>query len=660
MKVKIKSSEHKNEIMLSIGMIVKNEEKVLRRCLESLKPLMAAVPSELIIADTGSDDNTIEIAKEYTDNVYSIEWKNDFSYARNTTVEKAKGLWYMHIDADEYLDSDINEIISFFHIPELYNHYRTVEIPVRNYSNEAKTRYADCVLARFHRLVDKSVRFEGSVHEAISINNPVGEFSVILHHTGYCYSSAQQQADKKDRNMKLMREEYKKNSTDLRMLCFLIDGSILNKDEAEKYISEAIEIAKHNRTHLYSNIVFMQAIDYYRDYKPEYALKLYDEYYSDVNDRDNYVASVGIKMLKADTLASLSRFEEASKIYDEYFELYYRYKANQLNNNDYTTHFVYGLTDSEYISCICTQALCLDKMKQYQKAQDCLSKINISDLKNEDYTKFLGVVRKLGINNNDYNLLAQYYRKANDTKDSNKSSLSLYMLESAYYSLNSDAERYKFAKSVVESKVTGKYVDLMEIVLENEENVRNDKLVKLFQDIDNWKEGYNEAIYLAIKNKIDISEHVLKMETSQFREKMQVLAEKHDDFAQYVFEYGVPHTFTNSIKQFYWILSAYEKAVSRSFKLNDDTKYKLYLCYISLLSDYVCNIYNPELLNDEDVEVIPPLHKFGYFMGKAQKALKNGDSVGYIRTMKSALKSCESMKDLVEFMLHRFQKSIEM
>ena len=41
MKVKIKSCEQKNEIMLSIGMIVKNEEKVLRRCLESLKPLMA-------------------------------------------------------------------------------------------------------------------------------------------------------------------------------------------------------------------------------------------------------------------------------------------------------------------------------------------------------------------------------------------------------------------------------------------------------------------------------------------------------------------------------------------------------------------------------------------------------------------------------------------
>ena len=50
-------------MLLSIGMIVKNEEKYLRDCLEGLKPILEQVESELIICDTGSEDTTIEIAK---------------------------------------------------------------------------------------------------------------------------------------------------------------------------------------------------------------------------------------------------------------------------------------------------------------------------------------------------------------------------------------------------------------------------------------------------------------------------------------------------------------------------------------------------------------------------------------------------------------------
>lgn len=57
-------------MILSIGMIVKNEEKYLEQCLTAMKPLLEEVESELIIADTGSTDNTVEIARKFTDNVY--------------------------------------------------------------------------------------------------------------------------------------------------------------------------------------------------------------------------------------------------------------------------------------------------------------------------------------------------------------------------------------------------------------------------------------------------------------------------------------------------------------------------------------------------------------------------------------------------------------
>lgn len=89
-------------ITVSVCMIVKNEEKVLKRCLDSLNGIW----DELIIVDTGSTDSTKAIAYEYTDRVYDFEWVNDFSKARNFSVSKAT-MDYVYIpDADEVLDEE--------------------------------------------------------------------------------------------------------------------------------------------------------------------------------------------------------------------------------------------------------------------------------------------------------------------------------------------------------------------------------------------------------------------------------------------------------------------------------------------------------------------------------------------------------------------------
>ena len=86
----------------SLCMIVKNEEKVLERCLKSLAPYM----DEIIIADTGSSDATKKIAQKYTDKVYDFEWTGNFSDARNFVASKATKEYIYTADADEYLDAD--------------------------------------------------------------------------------------------------------------------------------------------------------------------------------------------------------------------------------------------------------------------------------------------------------------------------------------------------------------------------------------------------------------------------------------------------------------------------------------------------------------------------------------------------------------------------
>jgi len=112
MKARIIGFNHSG-IVLSVGMIVKNEEKYLEKCLDALKPLLDAVKSELVIVDTGSSDNTVEIAKRYTGKVFHFDWIDDFSAARNFGLEKCVGEWFMYLDADEILD-DLSEMIEFF------------------------------------------------------------------------------------------------------------------------------------------------------------------------------------------------------------------------------------------------------------------------------------------------------------------------------------------------------------------------------------------------------------------------------------------------------------------------------------------------------------------------------------------------------------------
>ncbi len=82
---------------LSVTMIVKNEEKFLEGCLQSIKN----VADELIIVDTGSTDRTCEIARQYGAQLYNFSWINDFAAARNEALKHATCSWVLYVDADE-------------------------------------------------------------------------------------------------------------------------------------------------------------------------------------------------------------------------------------------------------------------------------------------------------------------------------------------------------------------------------------------------------------------------------------------------------------------------------------------------------------------------------------------------------------------------------
>ena len=92
-------------ITVSLCMIVKNEEKILDRCLSTVADLV----DEIVIVDTGSTDATKEIARRYTEKIYDFQWIDDFSAARNFAFSRAQMDYIYSADADEVLSEENRE-----------------------------------------------------------------------------------------------------------------------------------------------------------------------------------------------------------------------------------------------------------------------------------------------------------------------------------------------------------------------------------------------------------------------------------------------------------------------------------------------------------------------------------------------------------------------
>lgn len=185
---------------ISLCMIVKNEERCLARCLESVKDFV----QEIIIVDTGSTDSTVEIAKQYTNQIYSFEWTNDFAEARNYALQYATCDYILQLDADEWIGEG-GENLSL----SLDRDYYFLRI-----RNDVGSGFAE-----FHQFVrlfrnDPLLKYEGALHEQINLlkhNNLSFDFmKVLIHHDGYT-NAVVQSKDKNERNMKIIIEEVKAN-----------------------------------------------------------------------------------------------------------------------------------------------------------------------------------------------------------------------------------------------------------------------------------------------------------------------------------------------------------------------------------------------------------------------------------------------------------------
>ena len=144
---------------LSLCMIVKNEERNLPRCLESVQDLA----SELIVVDTGSTDRTARIAARHGARVVPFDFAIvDFSAARNCAIARASGRWILMLDADEVLDREsAPEIERLIGVDENAGYY----LERHNHASDSTSPTTDYVVRLFPNRPNH--RYHGRVHETV-------------------------------------------------------------------------------------------------------------------------------------------------------------------------------------------------------------------------------------------------------------------------------------------------------------------------------------------------------------------------------------------------------------------------------------------------------------------------------------------------------------
>ena len=226
--------EYRPAISLSICMIVRNEEAVLARCLESVRGAW----DQLVIIDTGSEDSTVEIARRYTPEVYREPWENDFGKARNSSFSRARCDYIMYLDADDVLpDAEREKLLRLKRdlaaMPEA-ERPRTLLMPY-DVPEAGGVSFRSRMVARH-----EGPYWTGAIHECMCLEDPTLQTDILFLHRKLVQPP-------KDRNCNIIRaipRETLRRNFWLSAQCFLDMTLEGHPEEAEEYFRMCAEAEK--------------------------------------------------------------------------------------------------------------------------------------------------------------------------------------------------------------------------------------------------------------------------------------------------------------------------------------------------------------------------------------------------------------------------------
>lgn len=217
-------------ITISLCMIVKNEEAVIGRCLDSVHELV----DEINIVDTGSTDRTKEIVRQYTDRIFDFTWIDDFAAARNFSFQQATKQYVLWLDADDVFTKENQEKLK--HLKQTLN--QEIDAVSMKYHLSFDEDGNVTSLLRRNRLVKNKNAYQwiGAVHEYLEVSGNLHESDIAVAHLPLHHD--------KDRNIKIYEQLISSGQTLSPRDTFYYANELLDHErfkEAAKYYERFLD-----------------------------------------------------------------------------------------------------------------------------------------------------------------------------------------------------------------------------------------------------------------------------------------------------------------------------------------------------------------------------------------------------------------------------------
>ena len=615
-------------MLLSIVMMVKNEEKYLDKTLFALNDLRRDIDSELIILDTGSNDSTVEIAKKYTDKVYFAKWNNNFADMRNISISYASGEWILILDADEKL-TNYNRLKDFFS-SDLHKKYNSATIELKNIFDDKEERYSISPLLRIFKNVD-GFRYEGAIHEQPKYKGPIYNNIASFDHYGYMYEDEEIRQKKTSRNMKLLLEEIEKKPNDPYTNYQLGKSyiSFLNNNEAVFYIEKSWNLYnKKGRVPLFVTGDLLGLYVVTKSYiKCENLCMKYIK-----SDNKN----IDVYYYLAVSQKYLGKYKESIKSYERYLYLLNNYEISTQANNMEASLDTAQKKDTAKSMII----EIYHKLGMYDKVVECLDDLSEDVIKNVYYIVFESLY-KLNFEKKIVELYNKYPKYNHNKRD-----FKLHLEE--FLKIVKENDKKTIYKIL--SNIEGNYGLLNSLRL-GEKLSLSEYTDILLQEEDIY---YGEVIYYALKDGFKIESILNGISNFKVEQYIGYLIITKREIILDLYNYLVSVKNTLDSKKL-CIYSNLSKNLLKYSNLHDYKYEKLFLLYIKYSYDFIKNIYNKDLSDEEILNVLKDRdYIFVLKINMIQKN-RNKNPLKYISDMKKLLDSYIEYKEGMEILINKFE-----
>ena len=618
---------------LSIAMIVKNEEKNLGKCLKATEYLKGKITYEIIVVDTGSIDNTINIARKFTDRVYEHKWSGDFGKMRNISIRYSKGDWILILDADEILENP-EELVSFLKSKESKK-INSAEINFKNLLSDDLNNYIPGSLYRLFKNL-KDFYYVGRIHEQPRVISPYIRSKITVLHYGYSREDYELMRYKYERNKELLLKDLENNIEPIYTRYQLAQTySMANyHNEAFKVIKEAYELDKKRKDG-------KRNIDVYHFYSKELLSRgFYEKAIEVCNEvKEYYKNSIDYYYILANSYAKLKNYDDALKNYEKYLDIHQKNSEGSFNDNIMVIGSIVEYSFPRKNEVVRNYLMCFYENKNYSRLIEEYEKLEDEVLKKgleQIYIYSLIVQEK-------YERIINYYKdEINDKSiDNIINAIGQVGVENESISIKDVAKKLLGIDIIMD-------IYIREVYLEEESEFDFNNFN--FNNFYMWKSILLKKVLF--RNSY-ILEDIKMLEKNIITRYISSILDNYDCI-KVLYEYSEERFMTKDIKELIFV-NIIEKHLLFNNSI-DNNKYEALVkrAKYNVIS-FVNYVYNNDIVKNEDLFFILDKYEELWVRINYLVKYKHADIVEYMKGFKNILKDMGEYKKIIDIYIDEFK-----